>query len=147
PELMARNIAIKAKVVVEDERETTGTRALLNFGHTIGHAIEAAAGYGVFLHGEAISLGLIAAARLSCQHSGLPEDERDQIISLLKKFQLPTHLPDTIPDEPILSYLARDKKFEEGQIRFVLLRQLGDAYVSDAINLQEIKNAIAELRG
>lgn len=146
PELMARNIAIKAKVVVEDEHETSGTRALLNFGHTIGHGIEAAAGYGELLHGEAISLGLIAAARLSRRHSGLDETSCQQILALLEKFHLPTTLPDTITDEAILGYLARDKKFEEGQIRFVLLRALGQAFVSEAITLDAIKDAVKDLR-
>ena len=147
PELMARNIAIKAKVVVEDEHETTGTRALLNFGHTIGHGIEAAAGYGQLLHGEAISLGLIAAAQLSCDHSGLSETASGAISSLLEAFHLPTTLPETITDETILGYLARDKKFEEGQIRFVLLRDLGDAFVSDSVSMDAIKASITALRG
>ena len=144
---MARNIAIKAKVVVEDEHETTGTRALLNFGHTIGHGIEAAAGYGQLLHGEAISLGLIAAAQLSCDHSGLSETASGAISSLLEAFHLPTTLPETITDETILGYLARDKKFEEGQIRFVLLRDLGDAFVSDSVSMDAIKASITALRG
>lgn len=146
PELMARNIGIKAQVVVEDERETSGTRALLNFGHTIGHAIEAAAGYGQLLHGEAISLGLIAAARLSHQLSGLGEGARDEIISLLERFQLPTHLPEDISDDAIFDYLARDKKFEEGQIRFVLLRAMGDAFVSDQVTMDHIRGTVSELR-
>ncbi|MDB4491746.1 3-dehydroquinate synthase, partial [bacterium] len=143
----ARNIAIKAKVVVEDEHETTGTRALLNFGHTIGHGIEAAAGYGQLLHGEAISLGLIAAAQLSSDHSSLSETARGAISSLLEAFHLPTTLPETITDEAILGYLARDKKFEEGQIRFVLLRDLGDAFVSDSVSMDAIKASITALRG
>ena len=146
PQLMARNIGIKAKVVVEDERETSGVRALLNFGHTIGHAIEAAAGYGQFLHGEAISLGLVAAARLSSQLSGLSPDEGGVIIDLLEQFGLPTALPSSVSDESILEYLARDKKFEQGQIRFVLLRRLGDAFVSEDVTLEHIREAITGLR-
>ncbi len=146
PELMARNIAIKAKIVEEDERETTGTRALLNFGHTIGHAIEAAAGYGRFLHGEAISLGLRAAANLSCEFSGLPSADRDELLRLLKAFDLPLVLPDDLEDRAILDYLARDKKFEKGKIRFVLLRGFGDAFLSDQVTLAAIERAIAQLR-
>ena len=146
PELMARNIAIKAKVVVEDEHETTGTRALLNFGHTIGHGIEAAAGYGQLLHGEAISLGLIAAASLSSQYSGLDDASRAQIVSLIEQFHLPTAIPESISTDAILNYLSRDKKFEEGKIRFVLLRALGDAFVSNEISIPAIECAIAALR-
>ena len=146
PELMARNIRIKAEIVVEDERETVGTRALLNFGHTIGHAIEAAAGYGQLLHGEAISLGLVAAARLSCEHSTLSGAERDRIITLLESFRLPTRLPVSLAHDVILDYLSRDKKFQAGKVRFVLLRRLGDAFVSDEVELGEIEAAIAALR-
>lgn len=146
PQLMARNIAIKAQIVVEDERETSGTRALLNFGHTIGHAIEAAAGYGQLFHGEAISLGLIAAARLSCEFSTLTVAQADLLCGLLERFRLPTKLPDSISESAILDYLARDKKFEEGKIRFVLLRNLGDAYVSPEVTLEAIGRAIHDLR-
>ncbi len=146
PDLMARNIGIKAQVVVEDERETSGTRALLNFGHTIGHAIEAAAGYGQLLHGEAISLGLVAAARLSSKCSTLSPADRDQLITLLQQFELPTQLPSTIQDDAIFRYLTRDKKFEEGKIRFVLLRSMGEAFLSDAVTMADIEHAVAELR-
>ena len=146
PDLIARNIGIKAAIVVEDERETTGTRALLNFGHTIGHAIEAAAGYGELFHGEAISLGLIAAAQLSCQHSALTEPDAHKIQELLTLYQLPQKLPNSISTEAVLNYLTRDKKFEEGKIRFVLLRALGDAFVSPTVSLEDIRSATEALR-
>ena len=93
--LVARNVAIKARVVEEDERETSGTRAHLNYGHTIGHAIEAAGEYGRFLHGEAISLGLVAAGILSVSKADLPKAEGERVKAALEKFKLPvsyTHL-------------------------------------------------------
>ena len=145
-ELVARNVAIKAAVVEEDEKETTGTRALLNFGHTIGHGIEAAGGYGRFLHGEAISLGLVAAIRLSIEASTLSPEDGERLIAALSTYQLPTKLADDITDETILSSLRRDKKFEAGEIRFVLLERLGDAFVSSAITPEHLSTAITRLR-
>jgi 3-dehydroquinate synthase len=145
-ELVARNVAIKAAVVEEDERETTGTRALLNFGHTIGHGIEAAGGYGRFLHGEAISLGLVAATRLSVEKSGLDPAAGERLLAALKTYGLPTTLAADVPDDAILSAMGRDKKFEAGQIRFVLLKSLGEAFVSDAVENADLMEALENLR-
>lgn len=144
--LVARNVAIKAAIVEEDERETTGTRALLNFGHTLGHGIEAAGGYGRFLHGEAISLGLVAATRLSVEKSGLPPQQGDRLIAALAAYGLPTILAGDIPDEPILAAMGRDKKFEAGRIRFVLLNSLGEAFVSDSVSQEDLLATLAGLR-
>jgi 3-dehydroquinate synthase len=145
-ELIARNVAIKAAIVSADEHETSGLRALLNFGHTIGHAIEASAGYGTLLHGEAISLGLVAALDLSVQHAGLPSGAKDEIIALLRQYQLPQRLPDTIDTATVMAKLGHDKKFKAGQIRFVLLRALGDAFVSREVTLAQIEAAVDGLR-
>jgi 3-dehydroquinate synthase len=144
--LIRRNIAIKAAIVEADEFETIGTRALLNFGHTLGHAIEAAAGYGRLLHGEAISLGLRAAAWLSAQISDLTSDDYERVISLLKLFDLPTRLPDDLDTEEILRIARTDKKFESCNIRFVLIRKIGEAYVSKDIIEGHLKQALDELR-
>jgi 3-dehydroquinate synthase len=143
--IIRRNIEIKAAIVSADEHETTGERALLNFGHTIGHAIEAAAGYGRLLHGEAISLGLVAACRISVAKAGLPPADADQVITLLEHFHLPTRLPSGIPTEAILASLKKDKKFEEGSIRFVLCRSLGDAFVSKDVTMADIQEAVGEI--
>ncbi len=147
PALVSRNVAIKAAVVEEDERETTGTRALLNFGHTLGHGIEAAGGYGRFLHGEAISLGLVAATRLSVEKAGLPEADGGRILRALETYGLPTVLADDVPDDAVLSAMDRDKKFEAGSIRFVLLKALGEAFVSDEVTHGDLTRALAGLRG
>jgi 3-dehydroquinate synthase len=146
PLLIARNVGIKAAIVAEDEFETKGLRALLNFGHTIGHGIEAAAGYGKFLHGEAISLGLRAACRLSVEKSGLPEREAARVSEALDTYRLPAQLDASIETEAILSALKKDKKFAAGGIRFVLLKRLGDAFVSDAVTEEDIRRAIEGLR-
>ncbi len=145
-EIIAANVQIKADIVLADERETSGTRALLNFGHTIGHAIEAAAGYGELLHGEAISLGLRAALELSVAHAGLATASRDRILATLRKFELPLQLPTTLTTETIMAALERDKKFVDGQIRFILIRKIGGAFVSPDITREQIRNAIESLR-
>lgn len=144
--LIRRNVAIKARIVEKDEHETSGLRALLNFGHTIGHAIEASVPYGELLHGEAISLGMVAGARLSSQVAGLPVVTPAKIVGVLKRFGLPTTLPASIGAETILEHMKHDKKFSEGKIRFVLLRALGEAYVSCDVTLAHIGNAIKALR-
>ncbi len=145
-ELIARNVAIKAAIVAEDEFETKGLRALLNFGHTIGHAIESCAGYGSLFHGEAISLGLRAALFLSERHAALSPAASAQILDLLRLFRLPLVLDPSLTDDAILEKLGRDKKFDEGAIRFVLLSDLGKAHLSKAIGPRDLLDALAELR-
>jgi 3-dehydroquinate synthase len=145
-ELVARNIAIKARVVEADEYETLGIRALLNFGHTIGHGIEAAVPYGEMLHGEAIALGMRAALFLSERHAGLPAADSAKVLDLLERFALPLTLPAAISAERIMEKLARDKKFAAGQIRFVLLSRPGHAQVCDSLSATDLREAIDHLR-
>ncbi len=144
--LIADNVRIKAAIVSEDEFETKGLRALLNFGHTIGHAIEASAGYGELLHGEAISLGIRAALFLSEKHTGLSREDSTALLTLLAAFRLPLILPESITTEQIMEKLGRDKKFDQGAIRFVLLRGLGDAFVSSDVTRDDILAAVEHLR-
>ena len=144
--LIARNVAIKAQIVAADERETTGERALLNFGHTVGHGIEAAAGYGRYLHGEAISLGIVAACSISAKKAGLSASDREQIMSLLRQFELPVKLPRDISTESITTALKTDKKFSQGKIRFVLASRIGSAFLSDDVTMEDIHEAIESLR-
>ncbi len=145
-DLIARNVAIKAAIVTEDEFETKGLRALLNFGHTVGHAIESCAGYGELFHGEAISLGLRAALFLSERHAGLPPEAAAGILELLRLYRLPLVLPSSLSDDDILEKMSRDKKFEHGAIRFVLISRPGSAHVSRNISRPDILNAVAHLR-
>ena len=145
--LIAQNVRIKAGIVSEDEFETTGQRALLNFGHTIGHAIEASAGYGEMLHGEAIALGIRAALFLSEKHAGLAAEESTVILTLLAAFRLPLVLPENITTEQIMEKLGRDKKFDQGAIRFVLLRAAGEAFVSSDVTRTDLTEAVEHLRG
>lgn len=146
PDLIARNIAIKARIVEQDEHETRDVRALLNFGHTIGHGIEAAVPYGSMLHGEAIALGLRAALFLSERHSGLAPSATRTVLSLLERFRLPLRLAPDIATATVMERLSRDKKFAAGAIRFVVLEAPGSARVSTAVTHADLTDAIEHLR-
>jgi 3-dehydroquinate synthase len=143
--LIKRNIGIKSKIVAKDERDLTGERAILNFGHTIGHAIERAGDYRKFLHGEAVSLGIVAACAISMKKARLPQGQRDAIVDLLRQFNLPTQLPKAFPREKILSALPHDKKFERGKVRFVVAPRIGSARLATNVTMQDIREAIDEL--
>jgi 3-dehydroquinate synthase len=143
--LITRNIAIKSKIVAKDERDQTGQRALLNFGHTVGHAIERAGDYREFLHGEALSLGIVAACAISIRRAGLAPDQRDAIVDLLRQFELPTTLPKNFPREKVFDALKLDKKFEAGKIRFVVTPRIGAAHLTNEITLDDIREAIQDL--
>ena len=143
--LIERNIQIKSRIVAKDERDRTGERALLNFGHTVGHAIERGGNYRKFLHGEAVSLGIVAACAISVKRAGLPEDQRAAIVDLLARFGLPTRLPPKFPRKKILDAVSFDKKFESGKIRFVVTPRIGAAYVTDNVTLHDIREAVEAL--
>ena len=144
--LIARNIAIKAAIVSEDEREEKDTRALLNFGHTVAHAIENVAGYGRFLHGEAVSLGLAAALEVSVRHAGLAPAAAQKVRSILSAYGLPLTLPADLQTDDLLTAARRDKKFASGRIRFVVCPRLGEAFVAEDVSEDDIRQAIDALR-
>ena len=123
-----RSCEIKADIVRQDERES-GIRALLNFGHTFGHAIEAGLGYGKWLHGEAVGCGMVMAADLSCRMGFLDEESRDRIRNLVGKAGLPTVAPD-LGNDRWIGLMEVDKKNIGGEIRFVLLKTMGSAFVA-----------------
>jgi len=137
PELVRRCCAIKAGVVVADERELAegGGRALLNLGHTFGHAIERTAGYGEYLHGEAVAIGLAAAARLSVQLAGITAAEAARIDQVLSAHHLPNRLRTPLAIGALNQAMGRDKKVRSGEIRFIVLRALGDATVRGGLDL------------
>ena len=143
--LIKRNIQIKSRIVAKDERDQTGQRAILNFGHTVGHAIERAGNYRKFLHGEAVSLGIVAACAISVKRAGLPPDQGAAIVKLLKRFGLPTSLPPKFPRTKIFDALRFDKKFEAGKVRFILTPRIGDAYVAKDVTLDDIRDAVKSL--
>lgn len=144
--LIAANVSIKARIVAEDQFETKGTRALLNFGHTLGHAIESVAGYGTLSHGECVAIGMIAALDLSVRLAGLPHDQAERVKKVIMACGLPTQIPEGLSEQEILAALARDKKFDKGAIRFVLTKELGTAFVSDQVTLEDVTDALGKLR-
>ncbi len=143
PDITAANIAIKARIVEEDEKETLGIRAFLNLGHTIGHGIEAALPYGELLHGEAVSLGLRAALYLSRKYAGLSAAEERDLLETLRALELPLTLPAGVDINRALALTASDKKFQNGAIRFVLLKQLGHPILSKTITKADLAEALS----
>jgi 3-dehydroquinate synthetase len=132
---------IKAQFVTADEREA-GERALLNFGHTFGHAIETAMGYGVWLHGEAVAAGMVVAARVSERVGGLPASDAKRLREMIDAAGLPTRPPALTMDR-WLELMERDKKVAEGRIRYILLDRLGHAVVSSDVSRDDLAAALA----
>ena len=124
-----RSCEIKADVVSADEREG-GIRAILNFGHTLGHAIEAVSGYGAYRHGEAVSIGTVFAAELSMRMGLCSSETCERIKALLSKAGLPTDLP-SIPMDTLIKSMELDKKVLNKKIRFVLVEKIGSVVVRE----------------
>ncbi len=133
PEALAyaveRSCQNKAEVVANDERET-GERALLNFGHTFGHAIETGMGYGAWLHGEAVAAGMVMAARFSEKLGLIGKPDVQRVVDILLRAKLPVDAP-ALGAERYLDLMGHDKKVEGGKIKFILLRKPGEAYICD----------------
>lgn len=144
-DLIKRNVELKARVVASDERDESGARAILNFGHTVGHAIERAGEYKKISHGDAVALGMIAAANVSTKRAGLPNEQRDAIVDLVRRFELPTELPDEFSRDEIFQALKRDKKFAHGEVRFVVTPKIGSARLSRDVTLDDIRASIDAL--
>jgi 3-dehydroquinate synthase len=135
----------KAEVVSEDETEA-GVRALLNLGHTFGHAIEAFQNYRQLLHGEAVAIGMVMASRLSCLQGNLDQTDVSTIIDLLGRAGLPTCCPADMQAEDFMDKMKVDKKNRDGKLRLVLMHSVGDAYVADDVPVDQIKSAINSSR-
>jgi 3-dehydroquinate synthase len=138
--LMQKNVALlsqailiscqtKANVVAIDEKES-GVRAILNLGHTFGHAIESAMGYGNWLHGEAVAAGMVMAVDLSSRHGWINEEVQSRTIELLKQANLPVRPPQDMTIDQYMNIMAIDKKVDQGVIKLVLLKDLGEAIIS-----------------
>ena len=136
-----RSCQDKAAVVAADERES-GQRALLNLGHTFGHAIEA--GYGTWLHGEAVGTGMLMAADLSMRLGWLSPEDNHRIENLIVQAQLPTRAPASLDGEQFLSLMGRDKKVQAGKIRLVLLKGIGEALISDDYDPELLRATLDE---
>lgn len=136
-EAIERSCANKAKVVAADEREG-GVRAILNLGHTFAHAIENSQGYGVWLHGEAVAMGMVLALRLSSARGLIQASEVEEFTHLLKKMSLPTEAPEDMTPEVFIDLMGRDKKVVDGQLRLILLSAIGQACIVDDVSESEL---------
>ncbi|MBF7696103.1 3-dehydroquinate synthase [Acinetobacter rathckeae] len=139
-EAVYRSCAHKARIVANDEKEH-GERALLNLGHTFGHAIESYLGYGTWLHGEAIAVGMVMAADLSHQMGFISAEDVERIKVIFQRARLPIQCPN-IPIDDFLSYMAHDKKVLNGSIRLILLKSVGQAFITNDFELGMMKQAI-----
>ena len=132
---------LKAEVVQQDERETTGLRAKLNYGHTFAHALEAIGSYGQLLHGEAVAMGMCCAARLAARMGRVDETFVEKQLCLLRAFNLETTLPNYSPDE-LLRLMYHDKKVEQGQLRFILPDRMGHVELVGDVRPDDILAAL-----
>ena len=139
-EAVYRSCAHKARIVANDEKEQ-GERALLNLGHTFGHAIESYLGYGEWLHGEAVATGMVMAADLSHRMGWISLEDLERTKKIISRAQLPIVCP-KIPLDDFLAYMAHDKKVLNGQLRLVLLQQLGKAVITRDFNVELMQQAI-----
>ena len=141
--IVRRCAELKADIVAKDPTETNGLRAILNFGHSVGHAIEAATGYRRYLHGEAISIGMFVAGMLSERLAGLPSLDRIRLGTLLTKAGLPARVSSKIPRNKFLEFLARDKKTQDESVRFILLKGLGNAVSGQQVPREALEQALS----
>lgn len=141
-EAIHRSCEIKAEVVAQDERES-GVRALLNLGHTFGHAIETAMGYGQWLHGEAVAAGMVMAAELSRQMGWLKDADVAYTRSIIQQANLPTDPPEEMTSEQFNTIMAVDKKVLDGVLRLVLMKELGKAVVTSDFDSHALQKVIS----
>jgi 3-dehydroquinate synthase len=137
-----RSCVDKAQVVAEDEKEK-GARALLNLGHTFGHAIETGMGYGEWLHGEAVGAGMCMAAEFSFRLGWLSREQVRRIVQLIQRAGLPTRQPDTIDAERFLELMAVDKKVMDGKLRLVLMKGIGQSLVTDDFDHAKLRTMLS----
>ncbi len=138
---IAHSVAAKARIVAADEKELTGTRALLNLGHTFGHALEAETGFGDrLLHGEGVALGMVLAARFSARQGLMPHGEADRVANHIATIGLPSTLPElgmTCTGQTLANHMLHDKKMDAGTLPFLLMRGIGQTFLAKDVNLDE----------
>jgi 3-dehydroquinate synthase len=140
--MITRSCELKASVVSADERETTGLRAILNYGHTFGHAIEATTDYGTYLHGEAISIGMTMAGYLATQRGMWSESEQQRQTQLLRQLELPVSLNAPVKSQEMLQAMQSDKKTEYGSLRLILPSDIGKVEIVSGVPEGDVIAAI-----
>jgi 3-dehydroquinate synthase len=141
--VVARCCRLKANIVEQDEREETGLRAVLNYGHTFAHAFETVAGYGAWLHGEAVAAGMVCASRLAERRGFIEHAVTERQRELLQELGLPT-APEPWPIDDLLTVMRLDKKAQAGRLRFILPRRLGEVALCDDISDSEVREVLSE---
>lgn len=131
-DILTRSCQAKADVVSQDEKES-GLRAILNYGHTIGHAIESLTNYETFVHGEAVAIGIVIAGRIAVKMGLWSEEEADRQGKLIVKAGLPTTIPDYLEIEDVIAHLQMDKKVKDGKVRFILPQTIGKVTIVDSV--------------
>jgi 3-dehydroquinate synthase len=144
--LITKCVSLKAGVVAEDPRETTGLRAILNFGHTVGHAIEACVGYVGIKHGEAIMIGMVAEAEVGNRLGVTPPSSRVKLEELAGVWQLPTRMRKSINAEDVLRIMLRDKKSERNSLNMSLLTDIGRCELMKGISIEVVKDVLEDLK-
>jgi len=144
-EILTRSCQAKVDVVTKDEKEA-GLRAILNYGHTIGHAIESLGNYRQFNHGEGVALGMIAVGQIAAELGFWDEQSAQHQLALIKKAGLPTQLPNTFEISAIVAALQTDKKVQSGQVRFILPTQIGVAIISDQVPSEAIERSLRQMQ-
>jgi 3-dehydroquinate synthetase len=142
--VIKRSISIKADIVSQDVRETKGIRSILNYGHTVGHAIESVTGYDSFLHGEAVSIGMMAAAHLSNKMGFLDDDSLLRHEEVLKSFGLPVSCHGLSVDQ-VMSRIQVDKKTSGGDVKWVLLESIGKAITNVNVPNRLVKEVLDDI--
>jgi 3-dehydroquinate synthase len=145
-DVISGSCAIKAHVVAQDETEQ-GLRAILNFGHTFGHAIETTMGYGQWLHGEAVAVGMVMATDMSARLGLIEPALAELIIRLIEQSGLPIRVPDEMTVESFMTAIYRDKKVDAGTLRLVLVRALGDGFLTAEFDPAVLKDTLARFCG
>ncbi|NEQ50386.1 MAG: 3-dehydroquinate synthase [Leptolyngbya sp. SIO3F4] len=143
-DILKHSCQAKADVVSQDEKEA-GLRAILNYGHTIGHAIESLTGYKLINHGEAVGIGMVAAGKIATTMDLWPQTATNRQLAIIQKTGLPTKLPNTLSIDDTLTTLRSDKKVKSGKVRFVLPKRIGEAFVTDQVTDEIIRSVLEKM--
>jgi 3-dehydroquinate synthase len=143
--ILTRSCQAKAEVVAQDEKEA-GLRAILNYGHTIGHAVESLTGYRVVNHGEAVAIGMVAAGQIAVEMGWWTEAEAQRQLALIQKAGLPTQVPAMIDLDEVLDSLQTDKKVKDGRVRFVLPTRIGTVTITDQVPADTIRSVLKTMQ-
>lgn len=143
--ILTRSCQAKADVVSQDEKES-GLRAILNYGHTLGHAVESLTGYTLVNHGEAVAIGMVAAGQIAVNIGWWSPDLQQRQIALIESTELPTHIPSSLSPDDIIETLQTDKKVKAGQVRFILPTDIGSVKITSQVSSDTVREVVQQLQ-